>query len=104
MLLPSNKFARLNLFSWPAILVGLGIREGFYRRNAFPYGLLYRASIILLVSLLLYLVILSIVEIIDYSRGIIKFYVEYGFIYCKNADTLFDHYINDFVYIQYYNR
>lgn len=36
------------------------------------YGLLFRASACLLIALLLYLVMLSVVAIVDYSRGIIK--------------------------------
>lgn len=104
MILPRNKFVRFNVFSFTALLVGLGIREGLYRRRVFPFGLMFRSSIILLVSLLLYLVILSIVNIIDYSRGIIKFYDKYYFIYCKNADTLFPHNSYNIDFIQKHIR
>jgi len=44
--------------------------------SAFSYGLLYCVNVIHLASLLLFLVILAIVSIIDYSGGILKLYVE----------------------------
>lgn len=39
---------------------------------AYSYGLLYRRSAVLLLGLLLYFVLLSVVDIINYSRGILK--------------------------------
>ena len=48
--------------------------------GSYAYGLLYRARAIFLIALLLYLVILAIVSIIDYSRGIMK-YAQHGSLY-----------------------
>lgn len=70
MLMPSRKLAKLPYI--PAI-----IRLAFYGRDLIPissfaYGLLYRARAIFFIAILLYLVIIAIVQIIDYSRGILK--------------------------------
>ena len=46
--------------------------EGRIEVSGYAYGLIYRARAILLVAMLLYLVILAIVDIINYSRGMIK--------------------------------
>jgi len=43
---------------------------------SYAYGILYCASAVFLIGVLLYLVILSVVEIIDYSWGILKIYVK----------------------------
>ena len=82
MILPTNKFWRLSitivvfLLSLTAYLITTG-----YSPRVFAYGLLYSARAILLVALLLYLVMLSVVSIIDYSCGIIKVYDEHAFLY-----------------------
>jgi len=39
----------------------------------YAYGLLYRNNAILLIALVLYLVLVAIVEIVNYGSGIIKF-------------------------------
>ena len=44
--------------------------------NCYTYGLLLNASVVIMVALLLYLVLLSVVAIIDYSRGRFKYYVK----------------------------
>ena len=49
------------------------------------FGLLYSASVICLIALLLFLVLLAIVEIIDYSRGMFKAYVPNLFV-CLGYD------------------
>lgn len=74
MLIPSNKFlTSAALYLVPtASLVSIGsplVKE----ISGFSLGLLYSYSSIYLVAILLYLVILAIVEIVGYSRGIIKF-------------------------------
>lgn len=43
--------------------------------SSFAYGILYCARTIFLVALLLYLVLLAVVELICYSRGLLKLYV-----------------------------
>ena len=45
------------------------------------YGLLCRASAIFLLALLLYVVMIAVVEIINYSSGMIKLYDRYLFLY-----------------------
>lgn len=73
MLTPYQKYVFPPMFP---IALGLLLSHAMWYHNpagAIPFGLLYSASAILLVSFLLYLVMLSVVEIIDYSVGIIKF-------------------------------
>lgn len=80
ILMPSNKFVRTPIIIAPVIgALGVSLTQGVTIRPAgsFAYGLLYRARAIFLVALLLYLVILAIVDIINYSRGIMKIYVKY---------------------------
>jgi len=80
ILMPSNKFARTPIIIAPVIgALGVSLTQGVTIRptGSFAYGLLYRARAIFLVALLLYLVILAIVDIINYSRGIMKIYVKY---------------------------
>ena len=86
MLLPISKYG----VSFPIVLSLTGYLFGIGPRktSAIPYGLLFRARIILMISLLLYLVMLSIVEIIDYSSGIIKLYDTFPLI----------HFYNDYYY------
>ena len=89
MILPTNKFWRLSITIGVFLLTLLAYLLTIdYTPRVFAYGLLYRARAILLVALLLYLVILSVVSIIDYSCGIIKVYVEHAFLYDRFATIL----------------
>lgn len=77
ILIPSNKFERISISLIPiviAIVLSFPIRTK--RDSAFSYGLLYNGRLILILSLLLYLVMVAVVSIIDYARGIIKIYCE----------------------------
>ena len=78
MLLPSNKF-------WTLKKVEIGLFVLLFAKFSdipivspcvFAYGLIYRARAIFLVALLLYLVMLSVVSMINYSRGMMKLYVQ----------------------------
>ena len=72
ILMPINKFAKAPITAM--LFIGFALRVCLTPVGVFTYGLLYRASVVFLMVGLLYLVMLSIVEIIDYSRGIIKIY------------------------------
>jgi len=52
--------------------------------SAYSYGLLFNVNTILLAALLLYLVILRIVGIIDYSSGMMKIYDQYKDLYLSD--------------------
>ena len=71
MLFPSNKFDRP---TYIPVLAGIAalIERNTLPVSSYPYGLLYSSRAVLLVGLLLYLVMLSIVEIINYSGGLLK--------------------------------
>ena len=58
--------------SWTSLFGFLFYYGGDIERP-YAYGLLYRANIIVLMCIILFLVILAIVSIIDYSRGTIKY-------------------------------
>ena len=72
ILIPINKFSKAPITL--LIFIGFALRVSQTPVGVYTYGLLYRASVVFLMVRLLYLVMLSIVEIIDYSRGIIKIY------------------------------
>jgi len=76
MLFPTPKYGRIPIAVTPIIVLVLGPLMPGHCVSAFSFGLLYRCSSILLIALLLYLVILSVVVVVDYSRGIIKYYVQ----------------------------
>ena len=82
MMLPTNKFwnHRITIVVFFLFLLASYITID-YSPRVFAYGLLYSASAILLVALLLYLVMLSVVAMIDYSCGMVKVYDEHGFLY-----------------------
>jgi len=82
MMLPTNKFwnHRITIVVFFLFLLASYITID-YSPRVFAYGLLYSASAILLVALLLYLVMLSVVSMIDYSCGMVKVYDEHGFLY-----------------------
>merc|ERR1711862_264916 len=67
MLCPDVKFARL-----PLILFGVFLSGRMTVVSSYAYGILYSSSTVLLASFLLFIVLLCVVEIIDYSGGIIK--------------------------------
>jgi len=71
ILIPTRKFTSVPITPF---LFGVAVYGGFsIPIGSIAYGLVYRVRAIFLIALLLYLVILSIVQIIDYSRGIMKF-------------------------------
>jgi len=72
ILLPSNKFTWAPLLTFVFGVLLFILYEGSIEVRGYAYGLIYRARAILLVAMLLYLVILAIVDIINYSRGMIK--------------------------------
>jgi len=79
ILLPSSKYSVSAV--WPATPAVLFLSSPFLPHQSvtsFNCGLIYRSYAILLVALLLYLVILAIVNIIDYAGGILKLYVSYN--------------------------
>jgi len=72
MILPSYKFnIKISLFV--ARIIAFTWVQHASNNVSTPYGLLYRASAIFLVAILLFLVLLAVVDIIDYSCGILKF-------------------------------
>ena len=78
MLLPSNKFwtlkkVKIGLF---LLLIAKCCHFPIVSPCVFAYGLIYSASAIFLVALLLYLVMLSVVSLVNYSRGMMKLYVQ----------------------------
>ena len=72
ILTPMNKFTS-NAPLYPVL--ALFLIGDWSRSNSFTFGLLFSASSVFLVALILYLVMLRIVTIVDYSRGLIKIYV-----------------------------
>ena len=78
MLLPNNKF---KLPSLMYVLVLLSINVALDMQRTYSLGLLYSTRAILLVALLLFMVLLTVVEIIGYSSGMIydKFCVICGY-------------------------
>ena len=69
MLLPSAKFERMAVSPLYCALLLPFVRPV----NRYSYGLLYSWSCIFLIVLLLFLVILSVVDIVDYSSGMMKY-------------------------------
>lgn len=92
MLVPARKSPPFNPLTITPTALGLVFfyNPGLFR--SFSFGLHYRASIIVLIALVLFLVILSVVDVIDYSMGNMK-YVK-SLIICSN---LFDNLL--FLYI-----
>ena len=77
MLLPNKK--NNNPLSWtPFALIALTVPISYITKSSSAFGLSYSASIVLLTSLLLFLVLLAVVAIIDFSRGIMKVYGKYA--------------------------
>jgi len=59
---------------WTGLAIVLFIKQDIIQINRnYAYGLLYRNNAILLIALVLYLVLVAIVEIVNYGSGIIKF-------------------------------
>ena len=69
ILLPSKK---RGITPYLTIVVGAFLMSSRDIERSFTYGLLYSARAIILLTFLLYLVMLSVVRIIDYSSGMIK--------------------------------
>ena len=71
MLQPMQKFP-----GFPALVPLLAaVLSPFYhlRGRSFPFGLLVRISAVLLLGILLFVVLMSIVEIVNYARGMMKY-------------------------------
>lgn len=79
MLMPSEKFGRLSGLTLMIVIVASLFHGGL--RGTTPYVLIYRMSVVVMIGLLLFLVILSVVGIVDYSRGMVKMYVTIGVIF-----------------------
>lgn len=77
IILPSNKFWTLGKVAvlLCAFLVWYICGEPLITNCVFAYGLIYRVRAIFLVALLLFLVLLAVVSMVDYSGGTIKLYV-----------------------------
>merc|ERR1712121_122933 len=72
IILPTTKFKGLPV-AYLSVTFLLSVADGSPNMpNTFCYGLLYRSRTVFLVAILLYLVILAIVEIVNYSNGMIK--------------------------------
>ena len=71
MLLPVNKFRAPGLFVQFIILFPLSVTV----HSSYTYGLVIRFGVIFLLGLVLFFVMLCVVDIVDYSRGMI--YVKY---------------------------
>ena len=78
ILIPSYKIPGSQSLAWLMVgRIGFIFTLDFALSGTFSYGLLFSRSAVLLLGILLYLVILAVVNIIDYSSGIIKmFYVK----------------------------
>ena len=78
ILLPSNKFWTLKKVKIGLCVLLIAKFSDFpiVSPCVFAYGLIYSASAIFLVALLLYLVMLSVVSLVNYSRGMMKLYVQ----------------------------
>ena len=73
ILIPSNKFEGINITLLPIVVaMRLSLTIRVRKDSMFSYGLIYRCRAIFILSMLLYLVIIAVVAIIDYARGIIK--------------------------------
>ena len=99
MMVPTPKFSAPGigiLFRAGLLSMFLGWEE--FDSGTFYFGLIYRARAVLLIAILLYLVILAIVEIVNYSKGIIKLYVKH----CKVFHCLHFNYDNPYNN-QYFN-
>jgi len=67
MLMPVNKFSKIRILP---LFAGIGVFFIGTPVNAYSFGLVYSFNAILLVAMILYLVILAVVDIVNYSRGI----------------------------------
>lgn len=94
ILMPYNKFSfRTIILLIPFILISISKTNVVIR--AIPFGLLFSHSAVYLISLLLYLVLLAVLTVIDYSSGRIKVYDEYRYlsynlivvVYCVHVDN-----------------
>ena len=74
ILLPINKFPKVQPYAF--ILLTSACSASLTPVGSYVFGLLYNARVIFLLALILFLVMLAIVSIIDYSNGILKMYVQ----------------------------
>jgi len=72
ILLPSNKFLNARALVIPVVASLLLSSIFTSRSRAYSFGLLYSSSVTLILGILLFMVMLAVVTIIDYSEGIIK--------------------------------
>ena len=79
MLMPSSKFKKMSLAPLAAYLI---YSNTFVGSSSYSYGMLFSRRAVVLLALLLYLVILSVVDIVNYSRGMMKLYVQFVIVFC----------------------
>jgi len=73
ILLPINKFPKVQPYA--LLILSFSCSAWITPVGSYVYGLIYNARVIFLLALILFQVMLAIVSIIDYSRGILKIYV-----------------------------
>ena len=73
ILLPINKFPKVQPYA--LFFLSFSCSARITPVGSYVFGLIYTARVIFLLALILFLVMLAIVSIIDYSRGILKIYV-----------------------------
>ena len=73
ILLPINKFPKVQPYA--LFILSFSCCARITPVGSYVFGLIYTARVIFLLALILFLVMLAIVSIIDYSRGILKIYV-----------------------------
>jgi len=76
ILLPLNKFRPTPLLTVSTLSVLLFIYSDLHITSPLSYGLMYRASALLLVALMLFIVMISVVRIVERTSGTLKFYVQ----------------------------
>ena len=87
ILFPTKKFTS-HPFLFLATPLLAFLRTAFYPlRNQLPFRLLSRARAVLLMGMMLFLVLISVVAVVDYSIGMIKLYVEFCYV-CAEMSNL----------------
>lgn len=76
ILIPFNKFS-LSPYFLLTPFITLPFTKSPEVIRALPFGILFSLSAVFLVAILLYLVLLAVLTVIDYSSGSIKVYDEY---------------------------
>ena len=78
MLLPNMRWHTTSVIFFGVPILFIYPFPHLYPLPTINYGLLFRASAVFLIALLLYLAILAIVTIVDYSKGMLKTYDTYA--------------------------